>query len=89
MASYKSDSDYLKNNPKGYWFKRKLYGWGWYPCSWQGWLTILVWAILFSFAMLKMDYEWLKNLIFIFIMTAVLLWICYRKGETPRWSWGR
>ena len=23
--------------PQKLWFKAKLYGWGWYPCSWEGW----------------------------------------------------
>ena len=22
---------YLKDNPQGYWFKARLYGWGWAP----------------------------------------------------------
>ena len=71
------------------WFKRKCYGWGWYPISWEGWLCILVWVVLFSFGVVKMDHEWLKNLIVIFIMTGILIWICYKKGEKPRWSWGK
>ena len=24
---------YLKDNPQGYWFKAKLYGWGWVPVN--------------------------------------------------------
>ena len=80
---------YLKNNPKHYWFKRKLYGWGWVPATWEGWLTLLVWAILFVFSMIKIDHEWLKNTLFIFIITGILIWICYNKGEKPRWSWGK
>lgn len=38
--------DYFRNNPKGYWFKAKLYGWGWTPVTWQGWCVILVYASL-------------------------------------------
>ena len=26
---------YLKDNPQGYWFRRKLFGWGWVPVKWQ------------------------------------------------------
>ena len=22
------------------------------------------------------------------VLTALLLWICWRKGERPRWQWG-
>jgi hypothetical protein len=71
------------------WFKAKQYGWGWYPCSWQGCVVILIWIILFVFGILKMDHEWLKNIFFIFIFTGILIWICYKKGEKPRWRWGK
>jgi len=71
------------------WFRAKNYGWGWYPCAWQGWLILLAWAILFVFALLSFDHEWLKNLLVIFIITGLLIWICYKKGEKPRWRWGK
>ncbi len=74
---------------KELWFKAKEYGWGWYPCSWQGWLVLLAWAVLFVLAIVKMDHEWLKNLVFIIILIAVLIGICLKKGEKPRWRWGR
>jgi len=68
------------------WFKAKRYGWGWYPCSWEGWLVLSAWLILFVFSMIKMDHEWLKNIIFIFIITGILIYICYKTGEKPRWN---
>ncbi len=71
------------------WFRRKLYGFGWYPASWEGWVVILVWVVLFAFGMVKMDHEGLKNLFFIFIFTGVLIYICYKKGEKPKWQWGK
>jgi len=79
---------YLKNNPENYWFRRKLYGWGWTPATWQGWVALLIWVILFYFTILGMDHEWLKNIVVIFLMTGVLIYICYKKGEKPRWQWG-
>jgi hypothetical protein len=83
---------YLKNNPQGYWFKRKLYGWGWVPAKWQGWLVLLVWVILFTFSMIMIeenDHEIGRNLAVTFIITLILIWICYKKGEKPKWSWGK
>jgi len=74
---------------KKLWFKRKVYGWGWYPSTTEGWAVILIGAALFAFGVAKMDHEWLKNLIFILIFTGILIWICYKKGEKPRWSWGK
>lgn len=70
------------------WFKRKKYGFGWYPVSWQGWLTILIWVILFVFTISYFDHEWLKNLIIVFILTSLLIYISYKKGEKPGWRWG-
>jgi hypothetical protein len=33
---FKKYIEYLKDNPQGYWFKRKVWGWGWTPVTWQG-----------------------------------------------------
>lgn len=71
------------------WFRAKRYGWGWTPCSWQGWLTLLIWVGLFVFSINKLDHEWAKNIIFIFVITVGLIWVCYKKGEKPRWRWGK
>jgi hypothetical protein len=83
--------EYLKDNPKEYWFKRKLYGWGWVPVKWQGWLVILAWLILFTLSIVmieKNDHEIGKNFAVIAIITVILIWICYKTGEKPKWSWG-
>lgn len=83
---------YLKDNPKGYWFKRKLYGWGWVPAKWEGWLTILIWVILFTLSLVMIeekDHEIGRNIAVILIITIVLFLICYKKGEKPKWSWGK
>ena len=71
------------------WFKRKLYGWGWTPTTWEGWLVILLWIIIFVSLVQTMDHEWLKNIIFIIIMISILIFICYKKGEKPKWQWGQ
>jgi hypothetical protein len=39
---------HLKDNPEQYWFKRKAYGWGCVPATWQGWLTLGVFFIISS-----------------------------------------
>lgn len=71
------------------WFRRKLYGWGWYPVTWQGWLVILIWAVVFTSLMIKMDHEGIKNILFILISTGILIYVCYKKGEKPKWQWGK
>ncbi len=79
------------------WFKRKRYGWGWYPSSWQGWLVILVWLGLFIAGELEFFSRLDENpapeiFVYFFLYTlmlvAALIGICYRHGEPPRWQWG-
>jgi len=74
---------------KKLWFKRKLYGWGWCPCSWEGWAVILIWIIFFIFATSNIDHEGLKNVAFVILSVLALIYICYKKGEKPRWQWGK
>jgi len=74
------------------WFKRKRYGWGWYPSSWQGWLVLLVWVALFSTTSILFEKYFINsNLIYFFIVAifvSALIFICYKKGEKPGWRWG-
>ena len=77
----------MKNNK--IWFRRKLYGWGWYPSTWEGWIVILVWAVIFISLIEKTDHESLKNMIFIIFSVALLIFVCYKKGEKPKWQWGK
>jgi len=74
---------------KKIWFKRKLYGWGWTPTTWEGWLVILLWVIIFISLVQTMDHELLKNIVFMIIMISILIFICYKKGEKPKWQWGQ
>lgn len=85
---------YLKDNPQHLWFKRKLYGWGWTPATWQGWLVIGVWFICVLFLAFTIDENSPpREVMFTFILpmallTATLIRICYKTGEKPRWQWG-
>ena len=86
--------EYLHDNPKGYWFKAKLFGWGWTPVTWQGWIVTLIYvALLILFALTIDENSSDKEVLFTFILPAVLLTItfiriAYKKGEKPRWNWG-
>jgi hypothetical protein len=87
---------YLKDNPEKYWFKRKLYGWGWVPASWQGFATLAFFILFFvsngltlegDIASSESEAGWL----FVKLLSGVfaLIWICYKTGESPRWQWGK
>jgi hypothetical protein len=95
----KEYSAYLKDNPKGYWFKRKLYGWGWVPAKWQGWCVALLYILLILSLVLTREEAIPGNpdsgsnfLIFalpIIVLTTLLIIVAYKKGEKPRWQWGK
>jgi CHASE2 domain-containing sensor protein len=72
------------------WFKRKAYGWGWTPSTWEGWLLIVTWAALTILLTKNIDQEnYRLRLIGIGISIIILIKICYVRGELPRWTWGR
>jgi drug/metabolite transporter (DMT)-like permease len=82
--------DYYNNNPKGYWFKRKLFGWGWVPVRWQGWLVIFI-SLIFCFAGIyigETDDAPGAAFIGILLMIAIIFFFGFWKGEKPRWQWG-
>lgn len=86
---------YLKDNPEHLWFKRKLYGWGWTPVTWQGWGIILCFiAILVADSirtttpLSPTDALPIAFVLRVLLYIAVLLALCYKKGEKPKWQWG-
>jgi hypothetical protein len=76
---------------KNYWFKGKRYGWGWYPSSWQGWGVLLgfIALILWNSSHTDASGQTLRPFILENLLLVVLLIvICYRTGEPPKWRWG-
>lgn len=79
-----------------YWFKAKRYGWGWYPSSWQGWLILLDWLVLTAFIFTLIDrnspstnHTLIQFLIPFILLISLLIVICWKTGEKPRWRWGK
>jgi hypothetical protein len=79
---------------KKLWFKRKWFGWGWRPSSWEGWLVTLAYLILVVlFALTIDDTSPTREVIFTFVLPVALLTIAflriaYKTGEKPRFQWG-
>ena len=77
------------------WFKNKSYGWGWVPCSWEGWI-ILVAYVMYNVAVFRhmdgLSHSGSDTLmawdLYFLGSTAILVALCYAKGERPRWRWG-
>jgi hypothetical protein len=77
-----------------YWFPAKTYGWGWgAPSTWEGWVVLVGFLILllaghvfFVFFGPLGILGYIANAI---LWSVVLLWISFKKGEPPRWRWGK
>ena len=90
--------NYIKDNPKGHWFKAKLYGWGWTPVKWQGWLVIITYIALIVILVITREKDipgnpdsgsnFLTFAVPIIALTILLVIIAYTKGEKLRWQWG-
>jgi catechol 2,3-dioxygenase-like lactoylglutathione lyase family enzyme len=77
------------------WFRRKTYGWGWTPITWQGWsVTAFFVAIPLFIKLLTKFLNFSNNLqnFFVFaslpLISVALIIVCLRYGEKPRWQWG-
>ncbi len=85
--------EFLKDNPEGYWFKRKLYGWGWTPATKEGWLLIVGYAVFVIGLVLcfeKQIIAYSSQYLFIVALLMILfLGIIVKKGESPKWQWGK
>lgn len=80
---------------KEIWFRRKKYGFGWVPCTWQGWFIIALYLLVIFGNIARIDkYSHsvsgtLLNILPVeIIATAILIAVCYAMGEEPRWQWG-
>ena len=84
----------ITGNDKEVWFPAKTYGWGWgFPITWQGWVTFIAYlALLFGGSFIAKSNAALFSVAFalyVIGITAVLIGICWSKGEKLSWHWGR
>ena len=79
------------SNEQTYWFAAKRYGWGWgWPHAWQGWLVLaaFIGLLAMGFLLFPPKSELAYFLTYAASLTALLIAICWAKGEPPRWRWG-
>ena len=84
------------------WFRARSYGWGWTPCSLEGWIVTIATAVLLVGGDLVVvlsagDPQAMRNSSA--MIAVVLAWnaliaglavlICWKTGERPRWRWGK
>ena len=79
---------------KQLWFRRKRYGYGWFPIAWQGWAVIGAYVVAILLLAFRVQPSWTgaqlvwQLFVPIGILVTTLITICYKKGEKPRWQWG-
>jgi len=73
-----------------YWFRAKSYGWGWFPVTWQGWAVLAVFlALVMAGAVLVLPrFGVLIFDLYVVVLAALLIIVCWRTGEPPGWRWG-
>ncbi len=92
---FKKYFDYLRDNPQHYWFKQKIWGWGWVPVTWQGLLATFVYIALVLLLVLNREESIPGNpdsgsnfLVLglpIILLTAAFIFTAYKTGEKPKW----
>jgi hypothetical protein len=78
----------------GYWFKRKRYGWGWTPATWQGWSLVVALVVAVVVAALALGDDPSTGAIvayfaFVTVAVACVILLSVTKGPSPRWRGGR
>lgn len=88
----------MKQTPKKYWFKRRRYGYGWTPVSWQGWLTVVFFVgatIALAFVVLPSKPQQPTSAELTVFLGGLALYIgamvivAVTEGPNPRWRWGK
>ena len=72
-----------------YWFKPKKYGYGSFPVTWEGWITVLVFVFLVLVITLVVTPSRIMFYLMAFALVMLFIIITHRKtkGEL-KWRWG-
>lgn len=71
------------------WFPAKRYGWGWGPpVCWQGWMVLAVYIVSVVLCAVFLLHDRVLHAACIIGSTAILVVLCWIKGEKPKWRWG-
>lgn len=75
-----------------YWFRAKQHGWGWgLPLNWQGWVVFVAFFLLVIAGALVLlpTYGPAVFVPYTVLLVLILVGVCWRTGEPPRWRWGK
>lgn len=87
----------MEDDRKKYLMKRRRYGYGWVPTTWQGWLIIILQiAIVFAAASAlpvkpaqPTAEELTRFLVIAGLAVVNLMLISTHVGPKPKWRWGK
>lgn len=73
-----------------YWFPAKTHGWGWgMPRTWEGVVVLLAYCAAVTVPAFLFPDDRRVVVASVVVSTAVLLWVCVKKGEPAAWRWGK
>jgi len=82
----------IKAEKKKLWFPAKKYGFGWgLPIAWQGWVVLISYLLLIfigSAALTNSAINIIWFLSYALILTALFIFICWKKGKKTGLRWG-
>ena len=87
-----------KTDKPKYWFKRRRYGYGWTPSTWQGWTVIaaFLFVVIGSASLLIAAYEgvYVRQLVWIYLNVFLVIVVGFimaftKKAPSPKWRWGK
>jgi len=79
-------------NPRGYWFPAKRFGWGWgLPIRWQGWVALAIYVAIVIAGAIEFPPARNTSAFAAVVLLSSFLFglVCWWKGEPARWRWGR
>lgn len=83
-------------NNRSYWFKRRRYGYGWTPVTWQGWLSVIGFLAVVVLAATTPEEsprgtDSSALLVYSGLIIIAVVWLVIvssAKGPKPKWRWG-
>lgn len=80
-----------------YWFKRRRYGYGWVPVTWQGWLMLLALiasTIIAALTVLGTDQDPPTSrlalfIVLVFIFISLFVFVTSKVSPAAKWRWGK
>jgi peptidoglycan biosynthesis protein MviN/MurJ (putative lipid II flippase) len=87
----------MTKSPQKYWFKRRRYGWGWVPVTWQGWLALIIMLaaiLLGSFAVDETPEGTFSSAVGVYLLMVTVVigffvLVAYQTSPKPKWRWGQ